>query len=90
MVRSILHKDFLQEKYETLQERDVNPVDCLKTVRGVDYTNWLPYAEALPQNCQQVSQKCKSHAHFQGADNICPKFQVDCLKILGGDYTNFF
>ena len=27
MVRSILHKDFLQEKYETLQERDVNPDD---------------------------------------------------------------
>ena len=31
MVRSILHKDFLQEKYEMLQERDVNPDDewCL-------------------------------------------------------------
>ena len=31
MVYSILHKDFLQEKYETLQERDVNPDDewCL-------------------------------------------------------------
>ena len=27
MFRSILHKDFLQEKYETLQERDVNPDD---------------------------------------------------------------
>ena len=27
MVRLILHKDFLQEKYKTLQERDVNPDD---------------------------------------------------------------
>ena len=31
MIRSVLHKDFLQEKYETLQERDVKPDDewCL-------------------------------------------------------------
>ena len=32
----------------------------------------------------------KSHMHIlQYASNICEKFQIDCLKILGGvDYTN--
>ena len=30
-----------------------------------------------------------SHAHFQYANNICAKFQIDCLKTLGEvDYTN--
>ena len=32
----------------------------------------------------------KSHAHLQYACNICAKFQIDCLKTLGGvDYINF-
>ena len=37
MVRSILHKDFLQEKYETLQEQDVNPDDewCLDILNTI-------------------------------------------------------
>ena len=31
----------------------------------------------------------QSHAHLQYAYNICAKFQIDCLKTLGGvDYTN--
>ena len=32
----------------------------------------------------------RSHMHiFQYAYNICAKFQIDCLKTLGGvDYTN--
>ena len=25
-------------------------IDCLKTLRGVDYTNLLPHTEAYPQN----------------------------------------
>ena len=30
-----------------------------------------------------------SHAHLQYAYNICEKFQIDCMKTLGGvDYTN--
>ena len=33
--------------------------------------------------------KIKSHAHLQYAYNIREKFQIDCLKTLGGvDYTN--
>ena len=37
MVRSILHKDFPQEKYETLQEREVNPDDewCLDILNTI-------------------------------------------------------
>ena len=40
---SILHKDFIQEKYETLQERDVNPddewcQDISNDFRAVPYT----------------------------------------------------
>ena len=32
----------------------------------------------------------KPHAHLHFAYNICAKFQIDCLKTLGGvDYTNF-
>ena len=31
----------------------------------------------------------KSYAHLQYAYNICEKFQIDCLKTVGGvDYTN--
>ena len=73
--------------------------ECLKTLRGVDYTILLPLTETQPEN--RLSQKCcnfvknyfraclKSHAHFQYANNICEKFQIDCLKTLGGvDYTN--
>ena len=32
----------------------------------------------------------KSHMHYlQYAYNICEKFQIDCLKTMGGvDYTN--
>ena len=36
------------------------------------------------------SKNKKRGAHFQYACNICSKFQIDCLKFVGGvDYTNF-
>ena len=73
--------------------------ECLKTLRGVDYTIVLPLTETKPKN--RLSPKCrnfvknnllaclKSHAHFQYANNTCAKFQIDSLKTLGGvDYTN--
>ena len=71
----------------------------MKTLRGVDYTILLSLTETLHEN--RLCQKCrnfvknnflacqKSHAHLQYAYNICEKFQMDCLKTLGGDdYTN--
>ena len=85
----------LQYAYNTCAKFQI---DCLKTLGGVGYTNLLPHIEAKPENC--LSPKCrsfvkndflscqKSHAHFQYAYNICAKFQIDCLKTLGGvDYT---
>ena len=72
----------------------------MKTLGGVDYTNWLPHIEVQPEYC--LSPKCrnfvknyfliclKSHAYLQYAYNICAKFPIDCLKTLGGvDYTNW-
>ena len=53
----------------------------------------------MRENC--LSPKCrnfvkndflaceKTHADLQYAYSICAKFQIDCLKTLGGvDYTN--
>ena len=73
--------------------------ECLKTLRGVDYTILLPLTETSTLNC--LSQKCrnivkyyfiackKSHAYLQYAYNICAKFQTECLKTQGGvDSTN--
>ena len=58
-------------------------IECLKTLREVDYTILLPHTETLPQNC--LSQKCRnfvknyflackmSYAHLQYAYSICVK-----------------
>ena len=66
--------------------------ECLKTLRGVDYTILLPLVKT---NLKIVLVKnpflaCKrSHTYLQYAYNICAKFQINCLKTLGGvDYTN--
>ena len=51
MVRSILHKEFPQEKYETLQERDVNADDewCLDFLNTMDGWMFELFIDAQPQ-----------------------------------------
>ena len=74
-------------------------IDCLKTLGEVDYTNLLPHIEALTENplgpkCRNLAKiiflLAKNHMHiFIKFITFCAKFQIDCLKTLGGvDYTN--
>ena len=72
-------------------------IECLKTLRGADYTILLSLTESKPQNC--LSRKCRNfvknyffgckklHAHLQHPCNTCAKFQIDCFKTLGGLVT---
>ena len=71
---------------------------CLKTLGGVDYTNFLPHIKAKPQNCPSrqccnfgnfFSSQKKAHANLQYTNNISVKFQIHCLNILQGvDHIN--
>ena len=63
--------------------------ECLKTLRGVDYTILLPLTETYPENHRSPKYRNFVKNDFQYAYNICAKFQTYCLKTLGGvDYTN--
>ena len=73
--------------------------DPLKTVRGVDYTNSIPYnAKSClkwlsSKGCNSVKINSSStknlHAHLQYVPNRYAMFQKDPLKTVEGvDYTN--
>ena len=90
--KSHAHFQYIHNKYAWFQN------DPLKTVRGVDYTNSIPYNA---KSCLKLlsSKGCNSvkiyfsstknpHAHFQYIHNRYARFQKDPLKIVGGvDYT---
>ena len=66
--------------------------ECLKTLRGVDYTSFYlllkPKLLIVYVKNYFIASK-KWHAYLQYAYNICAKFQTECLKTQGGvDYTN--
>ena len=73
----------------------------LKTVGGVDYTNYIPYMYNAKICLKWLSSKgCNSvkinssfnknpHAHLQYVHNMYARFAKDPLKTMGGvDYTN--
>ena len=87
------HLQYIHNKYAWFQN------DPSKTVRGVDYTNSIPYNA---KSCLKwlSSKGCNSdkinssstknpHAHLQYVPNRYARFQKDPLKTVGGlDYTN--
>ena len=84
---------YIHNKYAWFQN------DPLKTVRGVDYTNFIPYnAKSClkwlsSKGCNSVKINFSStkspHAHFQYVQNRYARFQKDSFKTVGGiDYTN--
>ena len=73
--------------------------DPLKTVRGVDYTNSIPYnaksyeKRLSSKGCNSVKINSSStktpNAHLQYVHNRYARFQKDPSKTVGGvDYTN--
>ena len=87
------HLQCIHNKYAWFQN------DPLKTVRGVDYTNSIPYnAKSCLKwlslkGCNSVKINSSStknpHAHLQYVHNRYARFQKDPLKTVGGvDYTN--
>ena len=85
------HFQYIHNKYAWFQN------DPLKTVRGVDYTNYIPYNA---KSCLKwlSSKGCNSdkinssftenpHAHFQYVHNRYARFQKDTLKLWEGAIT---
>ena len=65
------------------------PIDCLKPLVGVGYTNLLPEVKGnhkivSVENAviwSKIFFSCeKSHAYVKCACNICATLQIDCLK----------
>ena len=90
---SHVHLQYIHNKCAWFQN------DALKTVRGVDYTNSIPYNAKSCLKCLS-SKGCNSvkinssstknpHAHLQYVHNKYARFQKDPMKPVGGvDYTN--
>ena len=87
------HLQYIHNKYAWFQN------DPLKPVRGVDYTNSIPYnAKSClkllsSKGCNSVKINSSStknpHVHLQYVHNRCARFQKDPLNTVGGvDYTN--
>ena len=87
------HFQYIHNKYAWFQN------DPLKTVRGVYYTNSIPYnakrclKRLSSKGCNSVKINSSStknpHAHFPYVDNRYARFQKDPLRTVGGvDYTN--
>ena len=73
--------------------------DPLKTVRGVDYTNSIPYNAKIclkwlsskGRNSVKINSRSNKnpHAHLQYVHNMYARFEKDPLKTVGEvDYTN--
>ena len=87
------HLQYVHNKYARFQ------YDPLKTLRGVDYQNSIPYnakcclkwLSSICCNSVKISSSFikNPHAHFQYLHNRYARFQKDPLKTVGGvDYTN--
>ena len=88
-----IRNKYIRNKYAWFQN------DPWKAVRGVDYTNFIPYnAKSClkwlsSKGCNSVKINSSSnenpHAHLQYIRNRYARFQKDPLKTVGGaDYTN--
>ena len=79
------HLQYIHNKYAWFQN------DPLKTVRGVDYTNSIPYnaksclKRLCLKGCNSVKINSSStknpHAHLQYVHNMYARFQKDPLKM---------
>ena len=87
---SYAHLQYIHNKYAWFHN------DPLKTVRGVDYTNSIPYnaksclkwLSSKGSNSVKIysSSTTNPHAHLQYVHNRYARFQKDPFKTVGGVY----